>query len=67
MSDVLLGHVADADGTPVEVWRNADGTASLILETADIGDYRALTFAPGGLDAARELLDRAAMPGQVSG
>jgi hypothetical protein len=64
VSDILLGTVPDADGDQVEVWRNADGTASLILLR---GDEPALTFAPGGLDAVRELLDRSAMPGQVSG
>jgi hypothetical protein len=68
VSDVLLGTVPDAGGDEVEVWRNADGTVSLIL-SADTDDYdtdgyRALTFAPGGLDAVRELLGRAAMPGQ---
>lgn len=71
VSDVLLGTVPDADGDPVEVWRNADETVSLIL-TADTDDYdtdnyRALTFAPGGLDAVRELLGRAAMPGVGDG
>lgn len=63
MSDVLLGTVPDSDGDPVEVWRNHDGTVSLILT---VRDEDALTFAPGGLDAVRELLDREAMPGQVS-
>jgi hypothetical protein len=62
VSDLLLGTVPDADGDTVEVWRNGDGTVSLILLRED-GD--ALTFAPGGLDAVRELLDRAAMPGQA--
>jgi hypothetical protein len=64
VSDVLLGTVPDADGDPVEVWRNGDETVSLILT---VRDEDALTFAPGGLDAVRELLDRAAMPGVTSG
>jgi hypothetical protein len=63
-NDHLLGTVPDADGDTVEVWRNADETVSLISLRED---EPALTFAPGGLDALRELLDRAAMPGQVSG
>lgn len=60
-SDVLLGEVPDADGDMVEVWRNGDETVSLISLRED---EPALTFAPGGLDAVRELLGRAAMPGQ---
>lgn len=59
-NDVLLGTVPDADGDGVEVWRNADQTVSLISLRED---EPALTFAPGGLDAVRELLGRAAMPG----
>ena len=60
-SDVLLGQVPDADGDPVEVWVNHDETVSLISLHRE---EAALTFAPGGLDAVRGLLDRAAMPGQ---
>jgi hypothetical protein len=63
-NDHLLGTVPDADGDLVEVWRNADETVSLISLREDAP---ALTFAPGGMDAAGELLDRAAMPGQVPG
>lgn len=61
-NDHLLGTVPDADGDLVEVWRNGDETVPLISLREDAP---ALTFAPGGLDAARELLDRAAMPGQA--
>ncbi len=64
--DVLLGTVPDADGVDVSMWLNHDGTLSLIVETDDEDDYRAVTFAPGGLDAVSELLDRAAVPGQVT-
>lgn len=60
-NDILLGQVRDADGDPVEVWRNSDGTVSLISLRED---EPALTFSPLGLDAVRELLGRAAMPGQ---
>ena len=59
-NDVLLGQVHDADGDVVEVWRNADETVSLISLCSN---EDAFTFAPGGLDEVRELLDRAAMPG----
>lgn len=63
MNDILLGTVPDADGDLVEVWRNGDESVSLISLR---GDEDALTFAPGGLDEVRELLDRSAMPGQVT-
>jgi hypothetical protein len=66
VSDVRLGTVPDSEGVDVSVWLNGDGTVSLIVETDDDDDYRAVTFAPGGLDEVRELLDRAAMPGQVT-
>ena len=67
-NDVLLGQVYDADGDPVEVWRNADETVSLIsLRVDEPGeDGPALTFAPDGLNAVRELLGRAAMPRQAA-
>ena len=63
-NDVLLGLVPDADGDPVKVWRNADETVSLISQRED---EPALTFTPDSFAAARELLDRAAMPEVTSG
>ena len=62
----MLGEVPDADGDEVAVWLNADKTVSLISLREEDGPA-SLTFARGGLDAVRELLDRAAMPGQAGG
>ena len=59
-SDWELGKVADDEGNDVVVYRDTDG--SVVLWEPDNG--HTLTFPPAARDQLRELLDRAAMPGQ---
>ena len=59
-SEVLLGIVLDADTDPVEVYADADGVVVLRWEHGTD-----MVFGRTGRDRLRELLDRAAMPGQV--
>ena len=55
----LLGRIADADGDKIEVYADGDGTVSLEWEHGC-----AKILGRVARDQLRELLDRAAMPGQ---
>jgi hypothetical protein len=59
-SEVLLGTVVDADGDEIEVSADADGTVTLEWEHGS-----AMVLGRVARDQLRELLDRAAMPGQA--
>lgn len=59
-ADWTLVGTAIADEGELEVWRRTDGTVSLDVPGLDDG----LFIEPAGRDKLRELLDRAAMPGQ---
>lgn len=59
-SEVLLGTVLDADTDPVEVLSDQDGTVTLRWDHGTD-----MVFGRTGRDKLRELLDRAAMPGQA--
>lgn len=60
--EVCLGSVRDPENDEITVFADGDGTVSLRWEFgAD------MVFGPVARDQLRELLDRAAMPGQVSG
>lgn len=63
MSEVKLGTVTLAGGYPLDVLAGADGTVILYEPESTIS----FTLSDTGRDELRELLDRAAMPGQVSG
>jgi hypothetical protein len=63
VSDPSLGFALTRQGTHVQVIAKADGGVSLV----DLRTLAALDFGMAGLGELRELLDRAAMPGQVSG
>jgi hypothetical protein len=58
-SERLLGVIADADGDEIEISADGDGTATLEWEHGS-----AMVLGPVARDRLRELLDRAAMPGQ---
>lgn len=57
---ILLGVIADADGDEIEVSVDGDGTVVLEWEHGS-----AMTLGRVARDKLRELLDRAAMPGQA--
>jgi hypothetical protein len=59
-SEVLLGTVLDADTDPVEVY--ADTWCDVVILRWEHGTD--MVFGRTGRDKLRELLDRAAMPGQ---
>lgn len=59
MNDILLGVIADFEGDEIEVSADADGTVSLEWEHGS-----AMVLGRVARDQLRELLDRAAMPGQ---
>jgi hypothetical protein len=61
-SEVLLGTVLDADADPVHVYADADGVVVLRWEHGTD-----MVLGRTARDKLREMLDRAAMPGQVSG
>lgn len=61
MSEVTVGGVNLADGRSVEVLRDDDGTVTLWEPQI----LRSIILNPGELAQLRELLDRAAMPGQA--
>ena len=60
LGSVYLGSVADEDDTEVKVYREATG--AVVLWAPDIGWSE--RFEAPARDKLRELLDRAAMPGQ---
>lgn len=60
-----VGAIADMYGDEATVTRHATGVVIVTFESG--GDEAALAFTPLLFDEFRELLDRAAMPGQVSG
>jgi hypothetical protein len=60
LESVKLGTVEDEDGFEVEVHREADG--AVVLWAPAISYHE--RFTPAARDKLRELLDRAAMPGQ---
>ncbi len=62
-SDPSLGFVKTRQGTHVQVIAKNDGGVSLV----DLRTLAALDLDAGNRDALRELLDRAAMPGQANG
>jgi hypothetical protein len=62
MSDPVLGFVLTRQNSHVQVIRKDDGGASLV----DLRTLAALDFDAAELGELREMLDRAAMPGQVS-
>lgn len=63
MPEVILGSVPDAEGGTIDVHREDDGAVWLHWR----GSARVSTLEPGPRDQLRELLDRAAMPGQSGG
>jgi hypothetical protein len=57
---VFIGSVTDLRGEELRAWRTPDGN---VIIAGDRGSL--LTFTPGPLGEFRDLLDRAAMPGQA--
>jgi hypothetical protein len=62
-SDPALGFVLTRQNTHVQVIRKNDGGVSLV----DLRTLAALDFDAAERDELRELLDRAAVPGQAAG
>lgn len=58
----IVGTCSDDYDDPVEVGMLGDKVS--VIFGAPVGDHRTMHFGPRALVAFRELLDRAAMPGQ---